>query len=270
MHPSVPSIVRRTQALVSAVALVAVLGAAALVAAGPGRAAVANVSVVPTGLVWVKGGAIMVPKLADPEIEQAFTTARVTSGSVELLSAPGKGGVLARLGATSEFGSPRTLSVVERRGRWLGVIAPELGNGAIAWVDSRDSTLRLARTRLSVEIDLSRRQLVVSRGNDILRKVRVGVGAPGSPTPTGRFGLTDKLPGSRYSSSYGCCILALTARQPNLPAGWRGGDRIAVHGTDDPATIGAATSAGCPHASERDLRYLMRRLPLGTPVFIHP
>jgi hypothetical protein len=154
MHPSVPSIVRRTQALVSAVALVAVLGAAALVAAGPGRAAVANVSVVPTGLVWVKGGAIMVPKLADPEIEQAFTTARVTSGSVELLSAPGKGGVLARLGATSEFGSPRTLSVVERRGRWrdrLGRLARLDAPPRAHAVERRDRPLATPARRQSRE-----------------------------------------------------------------------------------------------------------------------
>jgi lipoprotein-anchoring transpeptidase ErfK/SrfK len=98
----------------------------------------------------------------------------------------------------------------------------------------------------------------------------VGVGRPGSPTPVGRFAVTDKLSGSTYGPYYGCCILALSAHQPNLPPGWRGGDRIAIHGTNDPASIGAASSAGCPHARDADLRVLMRRVPLGTPVFIRP
>jgi lipoprotein-anchoring transpeptidase ErfK/SrfK len=96
----------------------------------------------------------------------------------------------------------------------------------------------------------------------------VGVGRPGSPTPLGRFAVTDKLSGGAYGPYYGCCILALSAHQPNLPPGWPGGDRIAIHGTNDPGSIGAATSAGCPHALDVDLRVLMRRVPLGTPVFV--
>jgi lipoprotein-anchoring transpeptidase ErfK/SrfK len=198
-----------------------------------------------------------------------YLTARVASAAVNLRSEPG-GPIVAKLGNTTEFGSPRAFSVVERRGRWLGVVAPELGNGEIAWIDARSSGVKVGTTAMSVSIDLSRRVLVVKRGEEVVRRVTIGIGAPGSPTPTGRFAVTDKLPGSRYGSYYGCCILALSAKQPNLPAGWTGGDRIAVHGTDDPWTIGQATSAGCPHASDEDLRYLLRVLPLGTPVFIHP
>jgi hypothetical protein len=198
-----------------------------------------------------------------------FLAARIASGSVALRSRPG-GQIVVRLGETTEFGSPRALSVVERRGRWLGVIAPELGNGKIAWIDARAGGVRLGRIELSVAIDLSRRELVVKRGTKAVRRITIGVGAPGSTPPIGRFAVTDKLPGSRYGSFYGCCILALSAKQPNLPAGWTGGDRIAVHGTDAPWTVGQATSAGCPHASDADMRYLLRVLPLGTPVVIHP
>jgi lipoprotein-anchoring transpeptidase ErfK/SrfK len=121
---------------------------------------------------------------------------------------------------------------------------------------------------VSVSIDLSARRLVVRRGDRVVRKVTVAVGRPSTPTPKGRFAVTDKLPGARYSSSYGCCILALSAHQPNLPLGWQGGDRIAVHGTNDPSSIGTAASAGCPRAGARDMRYLMRRVPLGAPVFV--
>lgn len=198
-----------------------------------------------------------------------YLTARVEGDAVNLRREPG-GPVVARLGRTTEFGSPRSFAVVERRGRWLGVVAPELGNGEVAWIDVRASAVEVGATAMSVSIDLSRRVLVVKRGAEVVRRVTIGIGAPGSPTPIGRFAVTDKLPGSRYGAYYGCCILALSAKQPNLPAGWTGGDRIAVHGTDDPWTIGQATSAGCPHASDADLRYLLRVLPLGTPVFIHP
>jgi L,D-transpeptidase catalytic domain len=182
-------------------------------------------------------------------------------------AAPG-GPVVARLGGRTEFGSSQTVSVVRKRGRWLGVVTTHLPNGKLGWVDPR-AGLRYSRTRLSLVLDLSARRLVLRDDRHVLRRMTVGVGRATSPTPVGRFAVTDKLRGGAYGPYYGCCILALSAHQPNLPAGWRGGDRIAVHGTSDPGSIGVASSAGCPHARDADLRVLMRRVPLGTPVFIH-
>jgi L,D-transpeptidase catalytic domain len=190
--------------------------------------------------------------------------AYVRSG-VALRARPG-GRVVERLSARTSFGSPQALSVVRsRHGRWLAVSTPELGNGRLAWVDARARGLRYARTRLELDVDLSQRLATLRTGSRVLRRVVVGVGRPGSPTPTGRFSLTDKLEGPAYSAYYGCCILALSATQPNLPAGWSGGNRIAIHG----GPTGGAVSAGCIHAGDADLRYLMRLVPLGTPVIIH-
>jgi lipoprotein-anchoring transpeptidase ErfK/SrfK len=93
------------------------------------------------------------------------------------------------------------------------------------------------------------------------------VGGRGTPTPTGRFAVTDRLH-LRGSQAYGCCAIALTGRQRRLVDGWRGGDRIAIHGTRQPWTIGEAASLGCLRARERDVRALMRQVPLGAPVFI--
>ena len=45
--------------------------------------------------------------------------------------------------------------------------------------------------------------------------------------------------------------------------------KSAIHGTDTPATIGTAASAGCLRAADADLQVLMAKVPLGTPVFIH-
>ena len=49
---------------------------------------------------------------------------------------------------------------------------------------------------------------------------------------------------------------------------FRGVDRLAIHGTNGLATIGTAGSAGCLRASDADMRALMERVPLGTPLFI--
>jgi lipoprotein-anchoring transpeptidase ErfK/SrfK len=194
----------------------------------------------------------------------AYDVARVTR-PVTLRARP-TGPVLARLGEWTEFGSAQTLGVVRKRGAWLAVVSTTRPNGSLAWVRARD--VRVTQTRVSLRLDLSRRLLVLRKGDRVVRRMTVGVGRPGSPTPTGRFAITDKLPGARYGPYYGCCILALSAHQTHLPPGWTGGNRIAIHGTNASWSIGAASSAGCPHASDADLRVLMRRVPLGTPVFI--
>jgi lipoprotein-anchoring transpeptidase ErfK/SrfK len=176
------------------------------------------------------------------------------------------GARIASVHTTTAFGSPETLAVVQTHGKWLQVISSSLPNDRLGWIRLHD--VRLSRTRFSVTVDLSRRVLLVRRDGVVTRRVTVGIGRPGSPTPTGRFAVTDKLSGGAYGAYYGCCILALSAHQPNLPPGWTGGDRVAVHGTNAPSTIGAAASAGCLHAGDADLRVLMRRLPLGTRVTI--
>jgi hypothetical protein len=195
----------------------------------------------------------------------------VRPGSSVALHARPFGRVLERVPSTTPFGSPRALAVVStHRGRWLAVTQPELGNRTLGWVDATAGGLRYTRTGLRLEVDLSSRTLVLRSREHVLRRMLVAVGRAGSPTPTGRFAVTDKLNGPSYSAYYGCCILALSATQPNLPAGWNGGNRIAIHGTPSAGDLGRAVSAGCLHARDGDLRYLMRSLPLGTPVVIRP
>jgi lipoprotein-anchoring transpeptidase ErfK/SrfK len=181
-------------------------------------------------------------------------------------SAEAGGAAAGTLAATTEFGSRRVLSVAARRGAWLGVVTSALPNGRLAWVKRADVSLR--RTRWSLRADLSEHTLTLRRGGRVVRRINVAIGRAGSETPTGRFAVTDKLAGTGYGPYYGCCILALSGHQPNTPPGWTGGDRLAIHGTDSPATIGAAASAGCLRASDADLQELMRRVPVGTPVSI--
>jgi hypothetical protein len=209
--------------------------------------------------------------VAVPAPPPAHVIAEVRSGNVVALHSRPFGPVIARVGAVTRFGSHRALGVVAtQRGRWLAVTEAGIGGNRLVWVDAQAGGLRYSRTHLQLEVDLSRRTLTVRRDRSLLRRVSVGVGAPASPTPTGRFAVTDKLAGTEFSAAYGCCILALSAVQPHLPAGWSGGNRVAIHGTLSAGDFGRAVSAGCVHAADRDLRYLMRMVPLGTPVVIRP
>jgi hypothetical protein len=178
---------------------------------------------------------------------------------------------VARLRTLTPFGEPRTLGIAKVRDkrRWLGVHSPVFANDEMGWIPNDPAALDLRRTRTALHISLSEARIRVRRAGRLVREIAIGIGSAGSSTPAGRFQVTDKLPASRFPAGpYGCCIIALSARQPNLPAGWAGGDRIAIHGTDRPATIGQAVSSGCLRATDPDLRALMRDVPVGAPVFI--
>ena len=191
----------------------------------------------------------------------AGLVARPLTGQVVLRAAPG-GAVVARLAGRTEFGSPLVYSVRARRGRWLGVIAPQLPNGRLAWIDAR--SVRTANVAVRIDVSLSRRTLELFRGGNVLRRVSLGIGAVASPTPTGVYAVTDRLPGAEFSrSAYGCCILALSGHQERPTIAWTGGTRLAIHG----GALGAVSN-GCLHAPEAALRFLMTHVPLGTRVTI--
>jgi lipoprotein-anchoring transpeptidase ErfK/SrfK len=197
-----------------------------------------------------------------------YTVARIRAGHSVKLRAKPRGSTVATLGSRTEFGSKRLLAVAAVRGRWLGVSVPERPNGKLGWIDSRSSAIDRSRLKVSLRADLSARRVDLRVGRRVVKRMRVAIGRPGSSTPTGRFAVTDKISGNRYGPYYGCCILALSGHQPNTPAGWRGGNRLALHGTNASGLIGQAASAGCLRGSDADLRTLMRRVPVGTPIFI--
>jgi antitoxin (DNA-binding transcriptional repressor) of toxin-antitoxin stability system len=195
--------------------------------------------------------------------------ARVPAGESVVVRDRPHGRVVARLGPRTEFGTQQTLAVLEREDGWLGVSTTALPNERRGWIDPLAERLTFARTPIELRADLSARTLSAVAGSQVLHRSKVTIGGPASPTPTGRFAVTDKLRGADFGSYYGCCILAISGRQTKLPPGWQGGDLLAIHGGPSWA-IGGRLSAGCLHATESDLRWLMRRVPLGTPVTIHP
>ena len=201
-----------------------------------------------------------------------------------LLGPPGRGAIVARLrhtarllhspngrpygplGLRTPFGSPQTLLVVRMAGRWLGVLSPVAGNHRVGWI--RVSAASLTRVRWTLSLSLRHRRLTVSDGGHVMRRFVVAIGAPASPTPTGRYAVTDRLHTGDPAGPYGCCILALTAVAPHAIQGWTGGNRIAIHSTPDTASIGQAVSHGCVRLTLAQGRWLLSHIPLGTPTVI--
>jgi L,D-transpeptidase-like protein len=213
------------------------------------------------------GGALPSASAGRPVVVHEGLTLVIDHGAKVAIRRAPAGRALAVAGWKTSFGSVRRLRVVERRGNWFAVESDVLGNGVVGWVP-RTAAVRLRRVRYSLEADLSQRLLTLREDGRVVFRRRVSIGAGASPTPSGRFHVSDQISGTRWR--LGCCIVVLSGTQPRLPAGWSGGDRLAVHGRASTSeSIGVPTSAGCLHATEQTLRDLAR-LPLGTPVVIHP
>jgi lipoprotein-anchoring transpeptidase ErfK/SrfK len=199
------------------------------------------------------------PATAAPAGGRTLTAA--LTGPAQLRASPG-GRVVATVGTSTEYGSRRVYRVVGRRGGWLAVLAPERPNGRAGWIPAGDAVL--GSVTWAIEVDRSSRHLTLRRAGRTVRRIRVTIGAHSSPTPLGRFAVTDKLRmGPR--SIYGCCALALSGNQTR---GRLAGVRLAIHGTPRPEPPGGATSNGCVHVNEPELRRLMRTVPLATPVTV--
>jgi lipoprotein-anchoring transpeptidase ErfK/SrfK len=209
-----------------------------------------------------------------PPLLTAYELARTRGQPVAMLTEPTElrtkpgGPPLWRLRTRSDFGTHTFLAAVDERGGWLRVMEKQLPNGRTGWI--RGSAAAILHSPWSLRADLSERIVEVSRDGRVVRRIRVGIGKPTTPTPLGRFAVTDKLHYSKPAPGYGCCVLALTGRQPLVRSPWRDGLRMAIHGTDDPATIGGAASLGCLRASEADMTWLVRRIYLGSVLTIRP
>jgi lipoprotein-anchoring transpeptidase ErfK/SrfK len=160
------------------------------------------------------------------------------------------------------------VQAVSADGRWGKVTLPWTKPVArTGWI--RLDGLAGRTTTTMVVADLSERRVHVYRGCRELFSVRSAIGRPGSPSPRGRFWVTDRVPvPGAQQASFGSYAFGLSTVQPNLPAGWTGGDQMAIHGTGAPGSIGEAASAGCLRVSEDALRRLKPLLRSGTPVII--
>jgi lipoprotein-anchoring transpeptidase ErfK/SrfK len=121
-----------------------------------------------------------------------------------------------------------------------------------------------------VVADLSRHQITVVNAGKVLFTVPAATGAPWSPTPPGVYFVSDRVATGNPSGPFGFYAFGISGIQTNLPPGWTGGNQLAIHGTNDPGSIGTSASAGCLRVSAQTLSRMLPLLQLGTPVIIEP
>jgi hypothetical protein len=171
--------------------------------------------------------------------------------------------------ASKYYGVPITAWVEEtsKHGQWGRVEIPYVWPRREGWIHLRG--LARSSTHVTVHVDLSKHWVRVTKFGRSLFGLRAATGSPASPTPVGEYFVTDRVAFSA-GSSLGSFAFGISGIQPRLPAGWSGGNQLAVHGTNDPSSIGRSVSAGCIRVSEAGLRRLKPLLRLGTPVIVEP
>jgi L,D-transpeptidase-like protein len=175
-----------------------------------------------------------------------------------------------RLRLLTEDGFPEVYVLLAQQtdadGRdWVLARLPQRPNGVTGWV--RRAALgpyHVVRTRLVV----NRRALRVTlfdRGKRRFR-ARVGIGAPGTPTPAGSFWIREKF---RVGGQplYGSRALG-TAAYSDVLTDWPGGGVIGLHGTSEPELIPGRPSHGCVRLRNPDIERLYELAPIGTPLLI--
>jgi hypothetical protein len=192
-----------------------------------------------------------------------WTTADVHPSGVEVYSNPTDAVPSLDVSGFTEFNTPRVLPVIGQQAGWLEVRLPVRPNNDVGWIRSADVTLSAVSDKILVS--LVDRQLTWYHGQTLELQTTVGIGSVNSPTPAGEYYITDVLPSS---GAYGPFILALNGHSDTY-TDFEGGDaRLAIHGTDDPTTIGAAASHGCVHVANNLDTYLASIIKPGTLVEI--
>ena len=166
-------------------------------------------------------------------------------------------------------GGPVGLLVLRVRGEWVKVRLPDRPNRAAAWISADRVVLRPTRWR--VVINVRARRVTVLRDGRRVRRFAAVVGAPGTPTPRGRFAIyeIDRQPDP--FGFLGPVALHLTAHSDVLDDYGGGPGRVALHGRGGASLLdplGTAASHGCIRVDSREAAWLARKLRPGVPVTI--
>jgi lipoprotein-anchoring transpeptidase ErfK/SrfK len=181
---------------------------------------------------------------------------------------PGKPPV-AVLPAT-ELGGPTWVPVVQTSGGWERVLLPSRPNGATGWIYTAatgGSQLDTRRSAYLVRIRVGARKLSVSDGGRPLGTWTTAVGAPSTPTPTGRTFVLALL--APPHPTYSPLILPLGFHSNTLTTYGGGPGTVGVHGWPDPSVFGRAVSHGCVRVPSAAL-HVLSQVPLGSLVLITP
>ncbi|MDX6441971.1 MAG: hypothetical protein QOE43_1700 [Gaiellaceae bacterium] len=181
------------------------------------------------------------------------------------------GAAIRRFGRLNVNGATTVFGVVGRevdarcRAAWLHVALPMRPNGITGWVRAADVQQLPVRTRITV--DLSERRVRLYKNGKLVLSSAAAIGSSATPTPLGRYYVNQRLIPDDPNGPFGPGAVGISAFS-NVLTGWTQGGPIAIHGTNEPGSIGRAVSNGCVRLPNSVLRRVFAEALAGTPVLI--
>jgi lipoprotein-anchoring transpeptidase ErfK/SrfK len=194
------------------------------------------------------------------------TVAQATDPVVRVYEKVGDRKPFVKFEHPDSLGTPRVFLVRDVKEPWVHVYLPMRPNGASGWI--RSSALLLFANPYRIAVDLSANRLRVYDGAEVIMSEHVATGTGGTPTPTGVFYVTMLVEPPDPGGPYGPYAYGLSAYSEVLFSFGGGEGQVAIHGTNDPSSIGQAVSHGCIRMDNESITKLTKVLPLGTPVRI--
>ena len=190
---------------------------------------------------------------------------------VRIYARPGAKRPIASLARETRHGARRVFLVDWRGERWTWpktarVFVPLRPNGRRGWVRAAD--VRFLVNPYHVTVRLHDRRLVVWRKGRVVLRTRVAIGRALTPTPAGKYFLTELLKQPNPRGAYGPLAFGTSAYSDVLQSFGGGPGQVGIHGTNRPSLIGTEVSHGCIRVKNSTIRRLAKMLPLGTPVSI--
>lgn len=187
--------------------------------------------------------------------------------SVDVYPSPGASEPSRTLKNPQPSGAPLVLLVREQQAGWVKVLLPVRPNGSSGWVKS--SEVGVSGTDYYIVIGLTEHRITVFDGRSVVLDERIGLGAGGTPTPTGLFFIKELLQPPNPRGAYGPYAYGLSAFSDVLFSFGGGPGTVGLHGTNDPSSLGRNVSNGCIRMSNTGVTRLAKMLPLGVPVQIN-
>jgi lipoprotein-anchoring transpeptidase ErfK/SrfK len=202
--------------------------------------------------------------------DERVTVAAVVRRQARVYRTPA-GRPVARVGRLNQNGFPtvfRVLAAVRARDchpRWYRVQLPLRPNGVTGYLRAR--AVQVDRVRTRILVDISARRLTFFRNGKPVLRTTVAVGSSATPTPTGRYYVNQRLIPADATGPFGPGAIGISAFSDVL-TGWAQGGPIAIHGTNEPWSIGRPVSNGCIRVRNPVLKRLFAATTAGTPVLI--
>jgi hypothetical protein len=222
------------------------------------------------------------PETTDDAGPGETTTTDDETGDATSLVGQARGDSIGIWSTPDEVGQPdRTLRADEPSGHivllvkqefgptWLEVYLPTAPAGRTGWI--RRDDVMLSRHRFRIEVARAAHTLTVYAGEVSALETPVAVG-PDAPEPTDGLFIKELIQTPDAAGPYGRYAYGLSGSSSRAEDFQAGTGVVAIHGTNDEATLGQDVARGSLAIGADELDRLVSSigLPLGTPVEIVP